>query len=132
MRATRSARSARQYEVLEWRQLGVEAVKQSLEPGDVRFRHDGMARNAQFASKIEKVVLHVGQAAMNVLWKRFGEQHADHAVQLVHSADGLDARRVLRDPRPVGKPGGTGVPGARVNLRQALAHGMAILMARQL
>ncbi|MNG38208.1 hypothetical protein D3C84_1258220 [compost metagenome] len=57
-----------------------------------------MAGNAKFRAHVEEVVLNCHQINRDLGGKRFGQQHADDAVQLVHIPQCGDARGVLGSP----------------------------------
>uniref|UniRef100_A0A1I7Z576 DUF3471 domain-containing protein n=1 Tax=Steinernema glaseri TaxID=37863 RepID=A0A1I7Z576_9BILA len=52
--------------------------------------YDLMARNAQFSSHIEQVMLDIGQQGIDIFWQRHAAQDTNMAVQLVHVAQGVD------------------------------------------
>jgi hypothetical protein len=79
-------------------------------------------RDAQLASQVEKIVLHLLEHRSDLRRNLLGEQHADRAIQLVDLAERGDARAVLSDPRAVPEAGLAGVAGAGGDLRQAVSH----------
>jgi hypothetical protein len=71
-------------------------------------------------------VLHADQELAHVRGNAgHGEDQADGAVALVHAAIGLDARIVLPHAAAVAEPGRAVVAGARVDLREAVSHGLS-------
>jgi hypothetical protein len=117
------ARAGGEDELLERREVGVEGFGVRLEPRHLRVGHDGMAGNRHLAAEIEEIVLHVDEHGAHRRGHVFGEQHAEHRIELVHLAQRGDAGAVLRDARAVGEAGLARVAGARRDLREAMAHG---------
>ena len=87
----------------------------------MRFAHDGVTRHAELAAQVEQIVLHARAGRRARL--PAGPRRAAAPIALFSSSTApmrLDARRVLRDARAVGEPGGAVVAGARVDFRQAV------------
>jgi hypothetical protein len=80
-------------------------------------------RNRQLTTQVKQLVLDFHQQRSHRARHFLAQQHADVRVQLVHFAHGVHAQAVFRDPGVVTQPGGTVIPGAGGNLREAKAHG---------
>src|SRR5690606_31062157 len=63
------------------------------------------------AAQVEQIVLDTVQQRIDRGWQRSGAPQADGAVQLVHIAQGGDARGVLGDTGLVAQAGGAVVTG---------------------
>src|SRR5436309_3045563 len=122
----RGPTASRQDEVRERLQLLRQAVHQALEGGDVplldaRRRQTRLLLfgNAEVRAEMEEVVLDLSQHRSDRVVDAAGERQSDLAVQFVHRAVGLDARRVLSDPSPGAQARRAVVAGPRVDLRDA-------------
>jgi predicted O-methyltransferase YrrM len=116
-RAGRRFRAAGQDEILQWREVLVEAVQVPFEAIDVIFGDQRYTRHAEFAAEVEQLVLDAGQAVAHGVRQVGAEHQADRAVQLVDRAVGLDAQAVLVHARAVAEPGRALVAGAGVDFR---------------
>ena len=115
--------SPRQNEILEGRQRLVERVERRFESVGVRGLNERHARDAELAPEIEKIVLNLDEAVHDGLRKaRDGEDQADGAIGLGDRAIGLNPGVVFGDAAAVTESGGAVVPGAGVDLAQAVSH----------
>jgi hypothetical protein len=126
VRATCASAAARlppgEDELLQWRELGVEAFDRFLEALHVRVGDGDVPGYGELAAQVEKIVLDAGEAVGCERWKRFREQEADRRVELVDRSDRVDPGRVLCDARAVAQPRGAVVTGAGDDLGKAVAH----------
>ena len=82
-----------------------------------------MARYAEFAAELEHIVLYLGEHFANVARHGLiGQNHADRAVGLVDSAEGIYAQAILGNTRAIAKAGCSVIAGTCVNLAESLAH----------
>ena len=61
-----AAAAARQDELLEWREIGIEPVENLFQLGHARVGETGAAGDAQLAAEIEQIVLDVGERGTQV------------------------------------------------------------------
>ncbi|MNT64640.1 hypothetical protein D3C72_2025560 [compost metagenome] len=66
-----------------------------VQAGDLFVADRGVPGNAKFSAHVEEVVLNRHQINRDFGGKRFGQQHADDTVQLVHIPQRGNARGVL-------------------------------------
>ena len=68
----------------------------------MRFGDHGHARTAQLPAEVEEIVLHVEQRRPDAFRQIFRQQHAEHRIEFVDFAQGIDTRTVLptREPSP--------------------------------
>src|SRR5262249_40238443 len=105
------------------RQMLVESIERPLQPLDVRVARELMSRNAELATEIEEIVLHLAQHFRDLGRNAGDREHdADRTVQLVDGAVGLYAQAVLRHARAVAEAGRAVVAGACVDLAESMAH----------
>ena len=124
VREARRPRPARQDELLERSQVGVELTDRFFQAQDLHFAHRVVAGDRKLSAEIEQIVLHLGEVVRHGAREGLGEQHTQRRVELVDRTNGLDARGILGDPRAVAKPGCSGISGAGDNLRQPMPHGV--------
>ncbi len=73
----------------------------------MRLGEHAVARHRQFTAQVEQIMLHA-QQQLRYRRRQIGQraQQADHAVEFIHRADGLDARAVLGYAAAVTEAGG--------------------------
>ena len=108
------ARAAGQDELLERRELGVEALDVRLEARDVRVADRRGAGDRQLAAQVEQVVLD-GESGTRRRPPAAASASSTPIVELSSSTApiAVDARRILGHARAVAQAGGAGVAGAR-------------------
>src|SRR5688572_624826 len=119
------ARAARQHELLERRQLGIELVEIVLEPAHVLGCDLSIPGQRQLRAYFEKLVLNPRDGlvyrARNVGLR---QQQAERAVRLVYIPKGGDSVVGFADPLAIGEPRRAVVAGARVYLAEPVAHAL--------
>jgi hypothetical protein len=122
----RGRRAPGQDEVLERRELTVQAVDEFLESPHVS-RLDPWAgtlcllrlRDAQLGAEVKELVLYSPQG-LNQLGAGMNREHdSELSVELVYGAVRADAQRILRYTLTRAQAGRSVVPGSRVDLRDA-------------
>lgn len=113
--------AAGQDELLEHGQVAVEILDDGFESGDLGRFHDRHAGQAEFAAKIEEIMLDIMQHAAHVIWQVLAQQHAEAGVEFIDIADGCDTQTVLGRPVAVAEAGGAGVTRTRDNPGEPVA-----------
>src|SRR5262245_4052843 len=116
------AAAAGQDELLERRELAIPFLDRVFQAFYLLVLQKRVPGNGELAAEVEQVVLHLLEHGPHLRGNFFRKNQSDTAVQLVDVAEGGDARAVLRHPGAVAKPGFARVPGARGDLREAVAH----------
>ena len=114
-----------QDELLQRGERLVERIQTAFQTVHAGVAHEGRAGDGQLPAEVEEGVLDVDQAFAHFVVEGVEEDRADTTVQLVHLAHRVHAGRVLVHPRAVAETGRAPVPGAGVDLRQAMSHGRA-------
>ena len=116
MAGRRPVAAARQDELLQARQIGIECVQIGLETIDELLRDRTVTGDAQLTAEFEQVMLHLGQQTANRLGHCIaGEHDADGTVRFIHGAISFHARTVFGNTAAVAKAGRAVVAGSGVD-----------------
>jgi hypothetical protein len=122
MRETCGTGPAGKDEICQRGQIGVVLLEQLFQALYLGFRYVLEPGNAQFAAKVEQVVLNSQQFLSGIVGQRFAQQDAQAGVEFIDIAERLNSRGILGDPRAVTQTGGAGVASAGKDLCQSIAH----------
>jgi hypothetical protein len=100
----------------------VERLDLIVEKRDALRLQERVAGDAQLAAEVKQVMLHVEQRAAQLLRQLLGKHQPEDRIELVHLAEGGDARVVLAHARAVAEACFAGIAGARGDLAEAMAH----------
>ena len=113
MRQCRRTAAAGQDEFFERAKRVVELFDQFFDACDVRDTDAFGSRQAEFAAKVEEVVLNPEQCVANGVRNLFAEQHAKAGVELIDFADDFHPQVVLAHARAVTEAGCARIARAR-------------------
>lgn len=116
VRQRRSARAARQNELLERRQRCVEVGDQLFEAQNLGLADGGVAGDGDFSAQVEQVVLYLQQGLADVFRQILGKQDAQRRIEFIDLADDIDALTIFGDARTIAETGSAGIAGAGDNL----------------
>ena len=105
--------AARQNELPERRQSGIEGIESGFERLDPGIIDDAGGRHRELAADVEQRVLRVGEGFADSVRERVGENDPEIGVQLVEIPHRCDPGRVLGHSAAVGEPSASVVPSSR-------------------
>jgi hypothetical protein len=99
MACGRCGATAREDELLQAREFGVESIERLLEAINVCLCDNPMPRNTQLCSNVEQIMLNFKEArscGFGQYWRR--QHHPNSAIGFVNAAVCFDPKRLLLDP----------------------------------
>jgi hypothetical protein len=115
--------AARQDKLLEPRQIRIKTVQLVLETLNELRGNRAVTGDTEFATELEQVMLHFGQAALDGRWHWLAcEYYADRAIGFIDRAVSFDAQAVLTHTTTVTEASAAIVASSSVYLAESVTH----------